>query len=142
MIQNKDKDTARILSELASKDRTMPSDSPWSKSEDGLLRFQNRVFIPKSSAVIQEILKTNHDDPQGGHLRERRTYQSIRSCYYWHGMGRDIRNYVQQCQRCQNISTHRHKPYGLLEPLPVPARPLDWVSMDFITGLPPLKWYG
>ena len=142
VIQNKNKDTARILSELASKDRTMPSDSPWSKSEDGLLRFQNRVFIPKSSAVIQEILKTNHDDPQGGHLRERRTYQSIRSCYYWHGMGRDIRNYVQQCQRCQNISTHRHKPYGLLEPLPVPARPLDWVSMDFTTGLPPSKWRG
>ena len=35
---------------------------------------------------------------------------------------------------------HHHKPYGLLEPLPVPACPLDWVSMDFITGLPPSKW--
>ena len=55
-------------------------------------------------------------------------------------MGQDIRNYVQQCQYCQNILTHCHKPYGLLEPLPVPVHPLDWVSMDFITGLLLSKW--
>ena len=37
---------------------------------------------------------------------------------------------------------HCHKPYRLLEPLPVSTYLLDWVSMDFITGLSPLKWCG
>ena len=30
----------------------------------------------------------------------------------------------------------RHKPYGKLEPLPVPKRPWQEVSLDFITQLP------
>src|SRR6201996_2184318 len=30
----------------------------------------------------------------------------------------------------------RHKPYGLLKPLPVPTRPWDSISMDFIEKLP------
>ena len=28
----------------------------------------------------------------------------------------------------------------MLEPLPTPAHPLDWISLDFITGLPSSKW--
>lgn len=128
-VQAKDSDAAGLLASLK-EDRSAQPDSPWSMSSDGLLRYQKRAYIPKSSAIIQEILKTNHDDPQGGHLRERRTWQSIRSRYYWHGMGHDVKEYVQHCQKCQNISTHRHKPYGMLEPLPVPQKPMDWINLD------------
>ena len=32
----------------------------------------------------------------------------------------------------------RHKPYGKLEPLPIPERPWQEVSLDFITQLPTL----
>lgn len=32
--------------------------------------------------------------------------------------------------------TARHKPYGLLEPLPTAKRAWGSISMDFITGLP------
>lgn len=55
-------------------------------------------------------------------------------------MGHNVKDYVQPCQQYQNITTHCHKPYGLLEPLPVSAAVLDWASIDFITGLPPSKW--
>ena len=40
------------------------------------------------------------------------------------------------CSMCQNIATPRHKPYGKLESLPVPNRPWQEVSPDFITQLP------
>ena len=36
---------------------------------------------------------------------------------------------------CQNITTPRHKLYGKLEPLPVPNRLWQEVSLDFITQL-------
>jgi len=34
-----------------------------------------------------------------------------------------------------------HAPYGTLRPLPVPARPWQHISVDFVTGLPPSKGY-
>src|SRR5277367_208623 len=40
------------------------------------------------------------------------------------------------CSICQNIATPRHKLYGKLESLPVPDRPWQEVSLDFITQLP------
>ena len=37
---------------------------------------------------------------------------------------------------------HRHAPYGKLQPLLVLKAPIELVSMDFITGLPPSKHGG
>jgi hypothetical protein len=51
-------------------------------------------------------------------------------------MATDIREYVTTCSICQNIAVPRHKPYGKLESLPVPERPWQEVSLDFITQLP------
>lgn len=116
--------------------------TPWSRSEEGLLRFDGRVFIPREPALIAEILKVHHDDPYAGHYREKRTYEAIRSKYHWDGMRSQIREYVRQCHTCQLDAVHRHKPYGLLEPLPVPQQPWQWMSVDFITGLPSSKWDG
>ena len=33
---------------------------------------------------------------------------------------------------CQSIDTLRHKPYGSLQPLPVPERPWKEISLDWI----------
>ena len=42
------------------------------------------------------------------------------------------------CPQCQGKAIHRHKPYGKLEPLPLPenVRPFQHLSLDWITGLP------
>jgi transposase InsO family protein len=51
-------------------------------------------------------------------------------------MDTDVREYVTTCSTCQSCAIPRHKPYGKLEPLPVPERPWQEVSLDFITQLP------
>ena len=51
-------------------------------------------------------------------------------------MDTDVKEYVTTCSICQNCAIPRHKPYGKLEPLPVPERPWQEVSLDFITQLP------
>ena len=50
----------------------------------------------------------------------------------------DIREYITTCSVCQNIAIPRHKPYGKLEPLPVPSGLWQEVLLDFITQLPSL----
>jgi len=51
-------------------------------------------------------------------------------------MSADIREYITTCPTCQNNAILTHKPYGQLNPLPIPSRPWEEVSLDFITHLP------
>ena len=43
---------------------------------------------------------------------------------------------VSKCDICQRAKSSRHKPYGQLQPLPVPQRPWESISFDLITKLP------
>lgn len=119
---------------------TAERSTPYSYGNDQLLRYNGAVYIPPDPALKLELIRTNHDDPQGGHAGRKRTLDALRRKYYWRGMEDDVNYHVTTCQVCQGNMIHRHKPYGLLKPLPVPSEPFEVVSMDFITGLPTSKW--
>lgn len=51
-------------------------------------------------------------------------------------MWKTVKNFVLSCDTCSRSKNPRHRPYGLLQPLPVPEKPWSSVSMDFITDLP------
>jgi transposase InsO family protein len=109
----------------------------WRIDSEGLLRRKGAAYVPKDMAVRDEIMKMNHDDPYGGHFGPARTTELIRRKYFWPGLRRDIKKYVHGCDICQRTKALKHKPYGELQPLPLPLRPWKDISMDFITGLPP-----
>src|ERR1700709_1439623 len=47
-----------------------------------------------------------------------------------------IKDYVKACTTCARAKTPRHKPYGTLKQLPIPKKPWNSISMDFIKQLP------
>jgi hypothetical protein len=49
--------------------------------------------------------------------------------------------YVKSCTTCARSKAKRHKPYGLLHQLPVPLRPWESISMEFIKQLPDSKGF-
>ena len=51
-------------------------------------------------------------------------------------MKTDVENFVKQCNTCQQAKHELCKTPGLLQPLPVPDRPWQAISMDFMEGLP------
>ena len=51
-------------------------------------------------------------------------------------MKKDIKEYVETCETCQGVKTRRGKTQPPLKPLEIPAGPWEWITMDFITGLP------
>ncbi|KAL0415861.1 UNVERIFIED_CONTAM: Transposon Tf2-11 polyprotein [Sesamum latifolium] len=53
-------------------------------------------------------------------------------CRWWD----DIETYVRTCLICQQDKADHQKKAGLLQPLPIPKRPWESVSMDYISGLP------
>ncbi|KAL4581633.1 hypothetical protein LXL04_006159 [Taraxacum kok-saghyz] len=52
-------------------------------------------------------------------------------------MKSDVKDFIHQCHTCQTTKSPNHKPYGLLQPLPIPQAPWHDISLDFITHLPP-----
>src|SRR5260370_42649274 len=47
-----------------------------------------------------------------------------------------LKDYMKSCTSCTHTKAPRHKPYGLLKQLPIPAQPWESISMDFIKQLP------
>ena len=108
----------------------------WRVDATGLLRKHDKVYIPGASALRQEILQRGHDDPLAGHFGVDRTALLIRRSYFWPTLARDVQEYIETCDVCQRTKAKRHRPYGELSSLPVPTKPWEEITMDFITGLP------
>ena len=51
-------------------------------------------------------------------------------------MNKDIKKYVRSCESCARAKAVRHKPFGLLKPLPIGQRPWSSLSVDHIGELP------
>ena len=50
-------------------------------------------------------------------------------------MQHDVKKFVERCRICQHAKG-RSQNTGLYQPFPIPARPWDSISMDFVLGLP------
>jgi len=55
---------------------------------------------------------------------------------WWHGMKRDVAEYMTQCHICQQMKAKHQRPTGSLQPLNVPEWKWDQIAMDFVVGLP------
>lgn len=62
--------------------------------------------------------------------------------YYWPWMFDDIELYVKTCLVCQQDKIEQQRPASLLDPLPIPERPWESISMDFIIRLPRVNGFG
>src|SRR2546421_8980630 len=104
--------------------------------KDGILRNGGRVFVPRQRALIDELLRVYHDDQFSGHWGVEKTLELIQRKFYWIGITKDVREYIQICPVCQRKAISHHKPYGSLQPLPQPNEVWREIALDFITGLP------
>jgi len=107
--------------------------------QDGILYHDRRLYIPDQQALREEIMARAHDNLLAGHFGRERTRDLVAREYHWEGMNEEIQQYVQSCEVCQKTKAKRHRPYGGLVALPLPQGPLQEISMDFITDLPPSK---
>ncbi|XP_074303669.1 uncharacterized protein LOC141638156 [Silene latifolia] len=93
----------------------------------------NRLCVPKHP--IRELLvREAHGGGLAGHFGMAKTVEILKEHFLWPRLQKDVHNIVGKCVTCQ-VSKSKFKP-GEYTPLPIPARPWDDVSMDFIVALP------
>lgn len=67
------------------------------------------------------------------------TYLKIKKWFAWPGLKKIVQEFVSACLICQQSKTGRVRYPGLLQPLSVPTRAWQVISLDFIEGLPTSK---
>jgi hypothetical protein len=63
-------------------------------------------------------------------------YADMRKVFWWKDMKKDIVGHVARCDICNRVKAKHQRPVGLLKPLDVPVWKWEYISMDFIVGLP------
>src|SRR5882724_4900274 len=108
----------------------------WTLDPDGLLRNSGRIYVPDSGSLQLHVLQYSHDHPLAGHFSQMKTLHQVRMHYYCPGLPVFVKDYCKSCVTCSCAKPMHHKPYGLLKQLPIPEKPWNSISMDFIEKLP------
>ncbi|KAM2138219.1 hypothetical protein ACFX1Q_010296 [Malus domestica] len=94
------------------------------------------MYVPNNEELKKEILDEAHCSAYAMHPGGTKMYHTIRPFYYWSGMKREIAEYVSRCIVCQQVKAERKKPFGRMQPLPVPQWKWENITMDFLYKLP------
>jgi transposase InsO family protein len=91
------------------------------------------VIVPDVAYLRTHLIREVHDQISTAHPGRDKTYRLLKDRYYWKGMLADVERYVRNCHPCRRASSPRDKTPGLLQPLPIPDRPWQHISMDFVS---------
>ena len=87
------------------------------KKSDGLgLRERRVVRLEESTSIIREC---HEAEIGGGHFKRDKTFGKISERFYWHGMMKDVKEYVSSCDVCQRVDGKLGKQHAELHPIPV-----------------------
>jgi len=109
--------------------------------EDGIIRWKHRIYVPVDPKLRETIIRNNHDSPLAGHPGRFKTHELVTRDFWWPGIQKDIRVYVEGCIACQRSKAKRSKPAAPLVPNEVPSHPWEIVSIDMIGPLPESKGF-
>jgi hypothetical protein len=98
-----------------------------------------RMRVPRDAALRTRILAELHDSATGAHCGRDRMLDEAQRRFQWHGMAKDVEQYVLTCDACQRNKHSKQLRPGLLMPLPLPDEPCMHWTTDAATGLPRTK---
>jgi hypothetical protein len=109
--------------------------------KEAQLYYRGQRYVPDDPELQLRLIKEHHDTLLAGHPGRSKTFNLLSRQYFWKTMRKQVDRYVRSCAECQKSRTCRHASFGVLRLLPVPEKPWEDISMDFVTGLPECEGY-
>jgi hypothetical protein len=108
-----------------------------SVNDQGLvIKWGSRIVVPEYEELQTLLISEFHDSKYAGHFVMSRSRVAVGRMSWWKYLAGDIAKFVSICVACQRNKARRHKPYELLQHLPVPEKPWHTMTFDFIVKLP------
>ncbi|KAG2981027.1 hypothetical protein PC119_g21141 [Phytophthora cactorum] len=95
-----------------------------------------RIVVPNDYNLRMRIMYEYHDAPTAGHPGREKTYVLLTRDFYWNHQYKWVRKYVRACEVCQRVKPAAFS-QAPLQSLPTPSECWQFISMDFVFGLPP-----
>lgn len=125
-------ETDNSLQESKAKIQQNEAVGPW-KLVKGIILFKYQIYFLENSKLVHHIIQEFHGSTHKGFAK---TCQQIRANFYWKGMRKKIKEFIRNCDVCQQQKSQQTKLVGLLQPLPIPQQIWEDISVDFVEGLP------
>jgi len=78
----------------------MLRDKEW-REENGLMLRDRKVYVPKDEKLRAEVIRLHHDTPVGGHGGQWKTTELVTRNFWWLGVMKEVKKYVEGCNACQ-----------------------------------------
>jgi len=100
-----------------------------------------KVYVPKDERLRAEVIRLHHDTLVGGHGDQWKTTELVTRNFWWPGVTKEVKKYVEECDACQRNKNRMEAPAGKLMPNSAPEKLWAHISADFITKLPLAQGY-
>ena len=100
----------------------------------GWLYKLNQLCVPQTKDHLI-LIKGAHASACGGHFGTTKTILNLQRHFYWRALAKHVEKFIRACSLCAQSKPTNRK-HGLYQPLPLPTRPWESISMDYISGLP------
>jgi len=107
--------------------------------EDEVMYIEGRIYVPNNKKIKEEILKESHNLVDVEHPGQHRMLELLKRTYWWPGLKKDVKKYVQGCFKYQQNKVQHQRKAGELHPLEIPKGPWQEISIDIIGPLPKLN---
>jgi hypothetical protein len=95
-----------------------------------------RLYIP--TTLVSQLLQDVHNSKFAGHMGRDKMISHLTKRYFFPRMDTKVRQFIRTCHHCQTCKSSP-KLFTGMDPLNIPFRRWDEISVDFITDLPLVK---
>jgi len=113
--RDKDKEVIKAVKKMKKAGVKMLRNEEW-QIEEGLVLKEGRVYIPKNEKLRVEIIWLHHNTLIAGHGRQWKTVELVTRNYWWPGVTKEVKRYVEGCDQCQRMKNRVEMPAGKLRP--------------------------
>ena len=136
----KDDEVVKVVEEMKRAGVKMLRDEEWREVE-GVMYKEGKVYVLRDKKLRAEIIRLHHDTPIGGHRGQWKMVELVTRNFWWPGITKEVKRYVDGCNACQPNKNRTEQPVGKLMPNSILEKPWIHISVDFITKLPLAQGY-